>query len=313
MRINPRVRFVEPNAKMSVLTPARSGGRDGLLRWVLGEEFRGRSELKVFVSVMFFTREAKVLLAVRRVANQCFKELGTFKPPMAEQLRIERRHDDRIEIEGSQIVELLPPRAQEMRGMRIGNARRHHRLVRFLFAIAISDAVVLDAGEFSQRRSLSGPDMFEGKFKADVAIKFPIRRITRIPFRCAPDLPARIAIARKRGGPGRGKAGRVNRAARPWLAEHQAVGVDDEPAQVRFPQDILNAGMISAFGQPKPVWIGVKCRPIRIATDENLRANRFGRLLEQWEQTMRRGGGHEFEAAVVAQSAKHGEQIAIPI
>src|SRR2546423_2313579 len=243
MRINPRVRFVEPNAKMSVLTPARSGGRDGLLRWVLGEEFRGRSELKVFVSVMFFTREAKVLLAVRRVANQCFQELGTFKPPMAEQLRIERRHDDRIEIEGSQIVELLPPRAQEIRGMRIGNTRRRHRLVRFLFAIAISNAVVLDAGEFSQRRSLAGPDMFEGKFKADVAIKFPIRRITRIPFRCAPDLPARITIARKRGGPVPGETGRVKRAALSQPAQHHISGGEEVPAHDDLPHDTIDIRM----------------------------------------------------------------------
>src|SRR4051812_26463120 len=117
--------------------------------------------------------------------------------------------------------------------------------------------------------------MFERKFETDVAIKFSIGRIARVPLGCAPNLPARIAIARENRGPGRREAGRVNRAARSRLAKHQPVSVDNKPANTCLPKEILDARLISAFRQPKSRWIGVESVSMRIAARKNLCAHGF--------------------------------------
>jgi hypothetical protein len=91
------------------------------------------------------------------------------------------------------------------------------------------------------------------------------------------------------------------------------VGIDDEPAQVRFPHHILQPGMISALRQPEPGRIGVKHGPVGIAAGEDLRAHGFRRLLEQGKQSMRRGRRHDLETTFVAQPANDAEQVAVPL
>src|SRR5881392_1207743 len=120
--------------------------------------------------------------------------------------------------------------------MRLGHSGSCARIVKLLLSVPPRDAMIFDPGKFSNRRGQSRPEMFERKFETDVAIKFAISRIARITLGRAPDLPARIAIARENRGPGWREAGRVNRTARSRLAKHQPVGVDDEPAHARFPQ-----------------------------------------------------------------------------
>src|SRR5436305_5075000 len=155
--------------------------------------------------------------------------------------------------------------------------------------------------------------MLKRKLEPDVAIEFPVDRIAGISFRRAPDLPARIAIARERRRSSRRETGRVNRAARPGVRQHETVRVHDEPPDIRFTKDILDTRMVSAFRQPKPGRIGLKRGPVRIATDQNLRAHRFGRLLEQRQQSMGRSGGHQLEATLVPQPPKYREQVAVPL
>jgi len=74
--------------------------------------------------------------------------------------------------------------------MRVGHFLGGGWIIKIFFAVAIGDAVILDPGEFSQRRIRARPEMFEGKLEANVAIKFPVSWIAGISFRCAPDLPA---------------------------------------------------------------------------------------------------------------------------
>src|SRR5436190_21582238 len=106
-----------------------------------------------------------------------------------------------------------------MQCMRVGDLLGGGWIIKILFAVAIGDAVILDPGEFSQRRIRARPEMFEGELEADVAIKFPVRRIAGISFDCAPDLPARIAIPSKSRRSSLGEARRVNRAARPRIRQ----------------------------------------------------------------------------------------------
>src|SRR2546423_11851348 len=128
---------------------------------MLREKLGRRRELKIFVSVMFPAGEAKVLVTMGGLAKERFEKLRAFEPPVAKELRVERRYDDRIEVERAQLVELLPARAQEMRGMRLRDLSCDCRVVELLLDLPACDPVIFYAGKFSQSRIRSRPEMFE--------------------------------------------------------------------------------------------------------------------------------------------------------
>src|SRR5256885_4159684 len=76
--------------------------------------------------------------------------------------------------------------------------------------------------------------MLKRQIEADVAIEFAIRGIARITFLRAPNLSARIAVARKCSGTRRREARRVNRATRLRISKEQSVRVENEPADICF-------------------------------------------------------------------------------
>src|SRR6187551_3676243 len=97
VRLNPRIRFVEPDSQVSLISPAGCGRRNRLLGRVATQEFGGCRELKILMTVMVPTGKPQVLLAVSGLSNKRFEKERSFKPPMPEQLRVERCDDDRIE------------------------------------------------------------------------------------------------------------------------------------------------------------------------------------------------------------------------
>src|SRR5205085_9781920 len=111
--------------------------------------------------------------------------------------------------------------------------------------------------------------------EAYVAIKFAVRRIARITFFRAPDLPARIAIASERSWTGRRVTRRIDRALRLRISKEQTVRIQNEPANVRFLQNRIDPRRVSAFGQPKTVWTDSEKIDICVAADENLGARSF--------------------------------------
>src|SRR5439155_2411382 len=120
-----------------------------------------------------------------------------------------------------------------------------------LFLITASgDPVIFHAGEFSvPTRDWS--QMFHGQIETDVAIKIPVGRIAWITFVRAPDLPARITIARKSRWPRWRITRRINRAAGLRFSKQQAVCLQNEPANICFLKNCLQPGRISTFWQPK--------------------------------------------------------------
>src|ERR1051325_11713109 len=109
---------------------------------------------------------------------------------MPEELGVERRDNDWIEIERAHFIELLSASFQEMGRVTFRCSSSGRRIVEFLLAVASSDAVIFDAREFANRRRVTWPEIFCRQLESDVAIEFAIRRIARITFGSAPDLPA---------------------------------------------------------------------------------------------------------------------------
>ena len=204
---------------------------------IVGEVARGRGHLED-------------RLVVRSLAQEHVEELGSLEPPVAEQLRVVGADDDRVDrhlrAEG---FELLDAIGEEVGRMRVGRALRPRTVVEFLVRGAAGDAVVFQAGEFALSvRSEERPQVVEAEVVADVAVEVAVSGVARVALLGAPDLAARVAVAGEDGRPFGRVAGRVDGHARLRLPEHQAVGVEHEPAQVGLAQEFLHPRVVGAFG-----------------------------------------------------------------
>src|SRR6266481_1140428 len=155
--------------------------------------------------------------------------------------------------------------------------------------------------------------MFHGKIETDVAIKFAVSGISRVPFVSIPDLATRIGVPGERRRSFRCITGRVNRAARQRFSREQTMCVDNEPADVGFLQNNLQTQSVSAFRQPESGRLFAENVDISVASDQNLCTRGLARLLlKNWQQTMRGGAGDDFQHAPLSQFTKHCKQIAFP-
>src|SRR6267378_43004 len=78
------------------------------------------------------------------------------------------------------------------------------------------DAMIFYAGEFPGS-ARNRPEMVHRKIETDIPIEFPVGWIARITFLRAPNLPARIAVARENGRSRWRVTRRINRALWPRL------------------------------------------------------------------------------------------------
>jgi hypothetical protein len=89
--------------------------------------------------------------------------------------------------------------------------------------------------------------------------------------------------------------------------------VEYEPAQVCFLQDIFKSRRVSAFGQPESGGLRLKRFAKQITADQNLRANRFARLLQERQKSVCCSGSDQLKRTVFVQRGEGGKQIAFPI
>src|SRR4029077_6702148 len=82
-------------------------------------------------------------------------------------------------------------------------------IVKVFFRAAPGNSMIFHAGKFSDS-ACDWAEMFEREIKTNVTIKFAIYRVARVTFVCAPNLPTRIAIARKGSRTCRRENRRVN-------------------------------------------------------------------------------------------------------
>ena len=87
--------------------------------------------------------------------------------------------------------------------------------------------------------------------------------------------------------------------------------VENEPANVGFLQEGIEAFGVAAFRQPKTARIAPERFAVVVATDANLSALRFGKLLEQREEGVGRRARHDLETARVLQLAKCPDDVAL--
>ena len=220
VRINPGIARIEPDLEVAVFTPCRRCRLDRLLRGMSLEEFAGRSQVEIF-------------LLFSGLANEEFKKPWSFEPPVAKQFGVEWDDNDWIKTRFADLDNLPAPLLKKVRSMRFCRFFRCLAIIQFFFLAAPGDAIIFHAGKFSAS-ACDRAQMLHRKIEADVAIKFTVGRITGITFVRTPDLPARLAVARENGWSGRCVIRRVNRSARRRSPKHDAVCIQNEPANVRL-------------------------------------------------------------------------------
>src|SRR5437660_6817514 len=95
------------------------------------------------------------------------------------------------------------------------------------------------------------------------------------------------------------------------MGVEDSVSIEDKPANAGLAQMGFDALHVSAFRQPDAARVAAKTASIVIASDENLRAQRGGMLGQQRQDSVRGGAGDYFQASLVLQAAKGGDQITV--
>jgi len=92
--------------------------------------------------------------------------------------------------------------------------------------------------------------------------------------------------------------------ARRRPGKQKALGIEHEPANIRFLEKGIEAVDVAAFRQPETARLAPEHFSIAVAADADLCALRLGEILEEREKSVRCGAGHDLEAAGVLQLAK---------
>src|SRR4030095_16313410 len=143
-----------------------------LLRWVSRQIFAWRQEMK--------------FLFVSSLANQEFKKMGAFEPPVAETCGIERNEYNRIDPCISDFTDLTPAFLEKMKGLRLGDTSCSDWIVQLLLIIGPGDTVIFYAGKFPGAAA-NWSQVFQWQIESRVAIKFTVSRVARITSLCAPN------------------------------------------------------------------------------------------------------------------------------
>ena len=298
VRLNPFVRFVQPDAPITFFAPARRARRGDLLR---GE------------TAQIFVRRCKRddVLIEERLAHEVIEKLNSFIPPMAKKFRVVGRKKQRFAPhDSSEMLHLADARIEKM----LGVFRRHFQcgvaIIRQFFGKPTCDLMIFDSGEPAKFwRWQMRFDVIEIQIETDVAVEIAILNVAGITFFAAPDLARGIEVATECSQTVRRKNRREYAVARTRFRVENSVRVDDEPADVRFLKKIFHAIDVSAFRQPDAARIAAETASIMIARDKDLRADRLRMIGHQRQERVRRGGGDDFEFSLLLKFAKRANEI----
>src|SRR6185503_16995475 len=153
-----------------------------------------------------------------------------------------------------------------------------------------------------------GLDVLVVPIESEVAVELAIIGIARIADLRAPDVLAGFNIARE-GGNACGRDDRsIYAAPRLRIAKHYGVRVRDEEFYPRFFEQVINACVISAFGQPDAARRAPEMFYIIAAANFDLRAASFlpG---HQRQKAVSRAAGDYFNRACFLKRAKPVDEI----
>src|ERR1017187_2541957 len=299
VRIDPRVGTFEPDFPVTLVAPTGGGRLGDLLGWELAQILGRRGELEY-------------VLVERDFAGEKINGVGAFEPPVAVQLRVVRRDDERRSLRDAvEMLDLLFAIEHEVAGVRRGFLHRVVAVVRLLVRRLARDAEILHTRETADAVGMNVRfDVVVFEVEANVTVEVAIIAVARVTFLGTPDLFRGFDITSERGHTRWREYRRVNPVARTRMAEHDAMRVHDEPADLGFLEKLFNAGHVRAFRQPDAARVTAEALAIVVARDHDLGANGFGMLGHQGQKTVRRAAGNDLELAHLLKLAERADEVA---
>jgi hypothetical protein len=107
------------------------------------------------------------------------------------------------------------------------------------------------------------------------------------------------------------KQGRENGVARPWITEHQTVGIHGKPTELSLLQIVFESGKVGAFWKPNAARLAAKGLLVFVAGDQDLGADSLWMFLHQRQKSMCGRAGDDLQNTVVLESSKRSDEIAL--
>ena len=171
--------------------------------------------------------------------------------------------------------------------------------------LVVGDRVVLDAGVDAVPLGVDvGLDVVHRQVEADVAVEVAVVLVARVALLRAPDLLRRFDVAPERrdaAGAVDRRVGAVDRAA---IGEQDAVGVDEEVADRRLAQQLVDAGDVAALAQPHAARAVAEVLFVQIGGDVDLGADVGPVAIHQREEGVRRRRGDHLDATRLLQQVE---------
>ncbi|MEK0447090.1 MAG: hypothetical protein RLZZ399_2411 [Verrucomicrobiota bacterium] len=257
--------------------------------------------------------EHKVVLVAGGLAQEPVEPFRSFEPPVPKKLGIKGADHDGIHVHvGPEFGDLLAACLEKVMRVMVRSSEGPGASVKVFVCCRACDPVVLEAGEAPWLISQEISEIFHGKVEAQIPVEIAIGGVSRVTLLGTPDLAAGVAVAPKRGGPAGGETRGVDGVARPRIAKHQAVSVDDVPAQVGLAQDGVETRDVGAFREPDSGRILAETLAVMVASDEHLRPHGLGGDLHQGQKTVGRCASDDFQETRVGEALKCEYEVLIP-
>ena len=172
-------------------------------------------------------------------------------------------------------LDLLLPVHAEVHGVHrrlgLGDVRIVDPLV---VQLVVGDGVVLEAGRHPVPLGMDvRPDVVHRQVEADVAVEVAVVRVAGVAVLGAPHLLGRLGVAAESGHAARAVERRVDAVDRTAIGVEDAVRVDEEVADARFAQQLVDAGDIAALAQPHAPRAAAEVLLVEVGGDVNLGAH----------------------------------------
>jgi len=248
-------------------------------------------------------------LVVGGLTKEGIEEEGAFVPPVSVQFGVVGANNDGFNSHDAvEMLDLFFPIEHEVGGMLIGSLAGQGRAVRFFVLGPAGDAVIFETCKFSDSVGLDvGSDVIVVEIEAAVSIEVPIFGVSGVAFLGAPNLLAGFDIAAKGSRASGGKEGGEDAVSGTRFGVEDAVGVDNEPADLGFLEIVFDSRKIGAFGEPNPPRIATKAVSVIVSGDLNLGPNRLWKILHQRKETVGGSAGDDFQDAGVLKLSKCGD------
>ena len=205
----------------------------------------------------------------------------------------------------AQPLHLLFAVAAEMRRVHARLAARDVRVVHPLVVeLVVGDRVVLDARVDAVPFGVDvGLDVVERQVEADVSVEVAVVLVARVAFLGAPHLLGRLHVAAEGGDAARAVERGVDAVDRPAIGEQDAVRIDEEVADGRLAQQLVDAGDVAALAQPHAARAVAEVTLVEIGGDVDLGADVGPVAVHQREERVRRRRRDHLDAAGVLRGA----------